>query len=192
MVTGKRPPGLSPYGSDFTPNSSPGLAPDSSFPQYAGKGAQAYESDIFHTPEFSKPSRRPPHFSGWRFGALNCAISVFIVLLINVILTSWLAASKGFEDGQGIIYKGDCGVVRRMNIGIHLLINLLSTVLLSGSNYCMQCLSAPTRAEIDRAHSRGGWLDVGVHSLKNIFRINRKRAILWCLLGFSSLPLHLL
>ena len=142
MATGKRAPRASPYNSDFNREPSPGFAPDSPFSPYTGKGAPAYDSGIFHTADFGAPPQRPsswwrpplpPRFSGWRFGALNCSLSVFVVLLINVILTVWLAASKGFEDGEGTIYEGDCSVVRRMNIGIHLLINLFSTILLSGS-----------------------------------------------------------
>jgi hypothetical protein len=73
-----------------------------------------------------------------------------------------------------------------------LLINALSTILLSASNYTMQCLSAPTRSEVDDAHSTGKWLDIGVPSVRNLGRIARKRVILWWLLGASSLPLHLL
>lgn len=79
-----------------------------------------------------------------------------------------------------------------MNTGIHLAINALSTILLSSSNYCMQCLSAPTRKELDNAHSKGKWLDIGVMSTRNLRGIATKRVVLWWLLGISSLPLHLL
>ena len=79
-----------------------------------------------------------------------------------------------------------------MNVGLHLAINALSTVLLSASNYCMQCFSAPTRKEIDRAHAKRKWLEVGVMSFSNIFNIHWKRSMLWAFLALSSLPLHLL
>ena len=56
----------------------------------------------------------------------------------------------------------------------------------------MQCLSSPTRSEIDKAHSQGIWLDIGVPSVRNLRRLSTARIVLWWLLAFSSIPLHLL
>ncbi|KAH0559694.1 hypothetical protein GP486_003791 [Trichoglossum hirsutum] len=56
----------------------------------------------------------------------------------------------------------------------------------------MQALSAPTRAEVDREHSKKVWLDIGVMSVRNLWRIARFRVIMWCCLGLSSVPLHLM
>jgi hypothetical protein len=44
----------------------------------------------------------------------------------------------------------------------------------------------PTREEVDKAHARGHWLDIGAMSMKNVFAISRKRLFLWVLLGISS------
>lgn len=70
--------------------------------------------------------------------------------------------------------------------------NALGTLLLSGSNYCMQVLCAPTRRELDQAHAQGRWLDIGVPSFRNLWRISPKRVVVWWVLGLSSIPLHLL
>lgn len=75
---------------------------------------------------------------------------------------------------------------------LHILINIMSTVLLTSSNYAMQVLCALTRQEIDRAHGLGQWLEIGLVSLRNLRSIERKRAVLWCLSVVSSAPLHLL
>lgn len=128
--------------------------------------------------------------SGWRFGAINCAIWASIVFIINFVVTVW--ASVHNKAKGNVLYEGDCDRVDQLNTGVHLLINLLSTVLLSSSNYSMQCLSAPTRNDIDNAHARRMWLDIGVPSIHNLRRISKKRALVWALLGLSSLPLHLL
>ncbi|KAK5124153.1 hypothetical protein LTR85_001856 [Meristemomyces frigidus] len=56
----------------------------------------------------------------------------------------------------------------------------------------MQCLCSPTRQEIDKAHARGDWMDVGVASVRNIFKISWRRSLLWWLLALSSVPIHLL
>ncbi|KAL2166979.1 hypothetical protein VTG60DRAFT_1902 [Thermothelomyces hinnuleus] len=79
-----------------------------------------------------------------------------------------------------------------MDTGIHVLINFFSTILLAGSNYCMQILSAPKREQIDGAHRESRWVEVGVQSVRNVFRaISSGNALLWILLSLSSLPLHL-
>ena len=75
---------------------------------------------------------------------------------------------------------------------MHLAINILSTLLLGASNYSMQCLSSPTRSDIDKAHSQGIWLDIGVPSVRNLRRLSTTRIVLWWLLAISSIPLHLL
>jgi len=131
-------------------------------------------------------------FTGWRFGVLNFAILASVVFLINfVAMVSGLAATSG---AKGVFFDGDCDHVKRLNTGLHLGINILSTILLAGSNYTMQCLSAPTRSEVDSAHSRkpSVYLDVGVPGIRNLGHISRRRAVLWAALGLSSLPLHLL
>ena len=56
----------------------------------------------------------------------------------------------------------------------------------------MQCLSSPTRSEIDKAHGQGVWLDIGVPSVRNLRRLSTTRIVLWWLLAVSSVPLHLL
>lgn len=92
----------------------------------------------------------------------------------------------------GTITEGPCSTIRNQGLYIHLAINVLGTSLLAASNYVMQCLSAPTRSEIDVAHHKGDWLDVGIPSVRNLFRIKKKRTFLWLLLALSSIPLHLL
>ncbi|KAJ6188446.1 hypothetical protein N7519_003354 [Penicillium mononematosum] len=96
------------------------------------------------------------------------------------------------DDTKGILYQGDCNKVRHLDIGFHLLINILSTTLLSASNFGMQCLAAPTRRNIDRAHQKGKWLDIGVPSIRNLFRVSKGRSLLWICLASSSLPFHLM
>ena len=81
-------------------------------------------------------------------------------------------------------------MTKRLDLWLHLGINLLSTLLLGASNYTMQCLSAPTRDEIDKAHQQRISLDVGTLSFQNLRRISWRRVILWWLLALSSIPLH--
>lgn len=128
--------------------------------------------------------------SGWKTGVLQFAICASVVFLINLVVTIW--GSITHKTTEGTLDQGDCGRIKTLNSGLHVLINILSTVLLSGSNYCMQCMTAPTRKEVDTAHGARRWLDIGVPSFRNLGRISRRRLMLWLLLGLSSLPLHLL
>ncbi|KAF2430337.1 hypothetical protein EJ08DRAFT_660813 [Tothia fuscella] len=129
---------------------------------------------------------------GWRFGVLACATGACTVFIINLVATIWTLAAHGAgKGGRQVLYEGSCEETRKLNLGIHLLINILSTILLSSSNYCMQVLSAATRQDVDKAHAKGVWLDIGVPSFRNLRRIHKRRALLWWLLGLSSLPLHL-
>lgn len=123
---------------------------------------------------------------------MHFAIWTLLVFLLNLCLT--IVGSRASGDNKGVILEKDCAEIKRLNTGLHVLINILGTILLSGSNYCMQCLSAPTREEIDKAHGnvKRRWLDIGVPSIRNVRYIKVRRMILWLLLGLSSVPLHLL
>lgn len=79
-----------------------------------------------------------------------------------------------------------------METAVHVLINVLSTLLLSASNYTMQVLSSPRRSDLDMAHKKGQWLDIGILSVRNIRKVDTKRRVLWFVLAVSSIPLHLL
>ncbi|KAF2399477.1 hypothetical protein EJ06DRAFT_538344 [Trichodelitschia bisporula] len=140
--------------------------------------------------------------AGWRRGILNCAYSASLVFVLNLAGLVWIlkkhvdvsnsdSSDVDTSDGRLVLFEGSCEMTKKMNIALHLLINILSTALLGASNYCQQCLSAPTRSEVERAHGRGKWLDIGVPSIRNLREISKRRLLLWCLLAASSLPLHL-
>ena len=129
---------------------------------------------------------------GYHFGVLWCAGVAALVLIINLILTIWAVAESGVQGGLGTLQDGSCKRTTSLTFWIHLAINVLSTLLLGASNYSMQCLSSPTRSEIDKAHSQGIWLDIGVPSVRNLRRLSTPRIVLWWLLAISSIPLHLL
>lgn len=136
---------------------------------------------------------------GWRFGAGLAALTAAITFIINLTVGIWAATRAGSDSeyNSGIlveIYHGSCDKTKTMNTWSHLGINVVSTGLLAGSNFCMQCLVAPTRQEVDRAHRQSPpiWLDIGLPSIRNLKSIERRRTVLWALLAVSSLPLHLL
>ncbi|RCI11040.1 hypothetical protein L249_5183 [Ophiocordyceps polyrhachis-furcata BCC 54312] len=119
-------------------------------------------------------------------------IIVGLIMVTNIFFTIFGITKYGSDRGIGLIYQGDCDTVKRLNQSLHLVINLLSTGMLSASNYCMQLQAAPTRANVQVAHQQGRWMDIGVPSLRNLKYLNRRRLLAWILLALSSIPVHLI
>ncbi len=141
--------------------------------------------------EDEKPGRRM--WKSKRSLALLLQIGLILaILLANLGLTIYAVTQYDSQNGVGVIYQGDCGTVASLDQWLHLAINLLGTGMLSASNYCMQLQAAPTRADVDRAHERGRWLDIGVSSVRNIRYIGNGRRLAWLLLAVSSVPIHLM
>ncbi|OCK80650.1 hypothetical protein K432DRAFT_434615 [Lepidopterella palustris CBS 459.81] len=145
--------------------------------------------------KFERLPQENPYEGSWNPGTLGCAIAAGSVLILNTVIVVWVEARNGFphlgkRDGKRTLFYGDCETTKQLNTAVHLLINLFSTILLGASNYCMQCMSAPTRAEVDLAHSQSRWVDIGVPSIKNLKHVSKTRVVLWFLLILSSLPLH--
>ena len=176
-----------------------------SIQSFTSKNDQAPFLD--HTPDFQLSTPPPPSLKeiprsaahravprqlhGWKLGALGASILAGFSLLVNIVAAAWL---KSHKQGSGLVevYRGSCEVVADIDLWSHLAINVLSTLLLGGSNYCMQCLCAPTRADVDRAHQRWRFVDIGVQSVRNLKSIPTGKATLWWILALSSIPLHLM
>ena len=113
-------------------------------------------------------------------------------LVVNLLFLILACAFVHVSDGTGTLFKGDCAKGRTLDTGVHMVINGIATGLVGASNYTMQCLAAPSRSEVDKAHSKGIWLDIGVPSARNLRYISIYRTILWCVLVVSTLPVHLM
>jgi hypothetical protein len=119
---------------------------------------------------------------------------IVLVLVANIVVS--IVGSTKFDIDTtgtfGTLYVGQCDVAQNLNLWFHLLINILSTLLLGASNYAMQLLASPTRNDVDRAHARGVYLDIGISSVRNLRYVGRKKAAMWWTLGVCSTCLHLL
>lgn len=104
----------------------------------------------------------------------------------------WVSTQSKQSAGIAVLYRGGCNQSKNISSAAHVAINVLSTLLLGASNYCMHILSAPSRRNINKMHSAKKVLDIGLNSVSNMFKLAWDRRVVWCLLGLSSLPLHLL
>ncbi|KAI1080057.1 hypothetical protein F5B20DRAFT_542097 [Whalleya microplaca] len=134
---------------------------------------------------------------GIRISERNQSLLLFIalnliVLTFNLALVIYTNLNYPSRNGVGLIFAGDCDEVNKLDGYCHLLINILSTGMLTASNHCTQLLAAPTRADVDRAHRDKTWLDIGVPNLRNFRYIGGWRRLVCVLLVFCSLPIHLM
>ncbi|KAH6690706.1 hypothetical protein F5X68DRAFT_253656 [Plectosphaerella plurivora] len=121
----------------------------------------------------------------------NQAIMAVCVVTLNVAITAWAIVYYPPEgQGVGTFYTGACPTASAINSAAHVVLNALSTIFLGAGNYCMQILVAPSREEMDKAHKLGKTLEIGVPSLKNLFRISRRRVFGWVTLGIFAMTLH--
>ncbi|KAI1750761.1 hypothetical protein F4782DRAFT_232161 [Xylaria castorea] len=118
------------------------------------------------------------HFTGWRGGIIYLTLLTFLILVVGIISLILVVTRTKVFSGQLAIYSGDCATANRINIGVHVVINVFTVVLLAGANYVFQILTSPTRREITAAHDRKQWLDIGVSSLRNFLHVSGFRAIM--------------
>ncbi|KAK7917378.1 hypothetical protein PG985_010986 [Apiospora marii] len=134
--------------------------------------------------------------AGWRGAAfLNTALICFVTILLAILFfVSVLSAGGGWSSSSGTsrLFTGRCDRSSHLNTALHVLLNIIATAILASSNFFMQVLAAPTRREVDKAHARGRWLEIGVQSLHNIRSIPTINSVLWLLLALSIVPLHLI
>lgn len=128
-------------------------------------------------------------FPGWRSSIAAFSVLATIMLIINISALVW--AVTHLDDGYyATIAIGFYKDMSNLSRWIHLGISILNTALLAGSNYCMQCLTSPTREEVDRAHESGTCLDIGILSWRNVLACSRKRVCILVVLVISSVALH--
>jgi len=128
-------------------------------------------------------------FPGWQSGIAGFTILASTVLMLNISALAWTATHLG--DGHyATLAVGSYESISNLSGWVHFGINILSTVLLAGSNYCMQCLSSPTRAEVDAAHARGSYLNIGTLSWRNVLASRKRRICLLSLLTLSGVVMH--
>lgn len=129
----------------------------------------------------------------WRRTACFNVLFVFLLEIVLIISLAISLSRKGSSILRStILYEGRCDNSTKLNMILHLLINLVSTGIVASSNYFMQVLSSPSRTEINRAHSKSQALDIGVPSLHNIRFVSRLKSVSWLVLWLSSVPIHLL
>ena len=129
---------------------------------------------------------------GCQGGVTNAIIFGISTLILNTAIACWLLAANGFDQNLVVMERMSCKSSKRIITIVQLIINILATLLLAASNYCMQILSSPLREEVDAAHAANKWLCIGVPNCKNLRYLPWTRRLLLLTLAICSLPVHLL
>lgn len=139
-------------------------------------------------PQLKKPSSLTSRriFTLW-----SCFLTTFIITITNLSLTIVTWRRLG-DQGLATVYQGNCTTASTIDAGLHVAINILSTLQLGASNLCLQLTVAPTRQEVDDAHKKDIWLEIGVPSFRNLRFIPNTRKLIFACLALSSFPIHFL
>jgi hypothetical protein len=132
----------------------------------------------------------------WQDPVRWCLWGNIAVLVINILFTIaavGVSASKygSLSFGSISLYQGSCSTTQEMKIGLHLLINVLGVTMTATSSYCCAILMAPSRTDVDKAHSKGTWLSIGVSSWRNFRNLRKSSQALWSLLLLTSIIMQM-
>jgi hypothetical protein len=129
--------------------------------------------------------------NGWRkTGAIFFVLIWTLTLILLILFLVSFHAIGSFADTT--LFIGSCSQASRNVLILRLFINIVSTAVLTSSSFFLQILTAPTRADIDKAHRRGQWFDVGILSFRNLRFVSWFKISLWLLLAITTIPFHLL
>lgn len=113
------------------------------------------------------------------------------ILAINLSMTVIFALRARSNQFSNMFYQGDCDTVNGISIGLGLLINAIGVAMTATSNYCCQIVTAPSRKEVDWAHSKRTWVAIGSQSMTNIWLAAPWRKMLWLVLCATSIAIQL-
>lgn len=141
-------------------------------------------------------AHRDVFFAGWRQAGFVNTVLIWIMatLVVTLLFCSAWRLGSGWSSivDTTIFFTGDCSKASRANIAAHVALNTVATLVLASSNFFMQVLCSPTREDVDGAHRKNHFLEIGVQSVKNLWFIPRVKVALWLILAATSVPLHLL
>ena len=127
---------------------------------------------------------------GWRkTGAIFFLLIWTLTLLLLILFAVSFHASGSWSHTT--IFIGNCAQSDRNILFLRVAINIVATAILTSSNFFLFMLVAPAREDIDKAHKRSRWLEVGIPSLRNLRFITYPKFALWSLIAIASIPLHL-
>jgi hypothetical protein len=131
-------------------------------------------------------------FSGRSVSLRFFTVCVFLVLILNITLIAYTSRQGQRYGSSWTIYEGSCSSVKKLDTGLHAVINVLGIIILAAVGSFLTLLSSPTRENLDSVHEKGKWLEIGIPSFRNFAYMNWMRKALLMILFLASWPLHIL
>lgn len=102
-----------------------------------------------------KPStrRKVVTSENWRRTLYFGSFWAIVVLLFNLGFVIWAEQHQLGDDGN-VLFNGDCEKSKKISTGLHLVINILGTVLLGASNYGMVSREQSSLSSIYKGETR--------------------------------------
>lgn len=123
---------------------------------------------------------RPSTSEQWRKAGI---VNIVLVSVCLTVLSACFAFSVTRPGSSlnvfTIISNDECEKTAKINLFLHLIINLISSGVLASSNFYMQVVCSPSRKEVDKAHAYLQSLDIGIPSVKNVRFVSKFKQICW-------------
>jgi hypothetical protein len=69
-------------------------------------------------------------------------------LALNIAIYAWIFNKFEVDRGSGVLLCSNCGTVHRADATIHLALNVMSTLILGASDYCMKACMRPLEMKL--------------------------------------------
>lgn len=99
------------------------------------------KQDMLEPTQNKGRSKRGPaqQLEGWKFTMFLAFTTSLVVLLFNSGFLLYKITHNLQHEGNGVLYEGDHEKVHTLNVGLHFLVNILSTLMLGASNFGIVC-----------------------------------------------------
>jgi hypothetical protein len=135
-------------------------------------------------------------------GVANFISYVLVFLALAFVIAATIAIQLTLsEDDSGsllsvasiTLLSGSCGTrLHTINLGAHVLLNIIGTLILGSSNYLQQICTSPEFRDIAAEIGSTGDSYFGANSPSRLFRRWNSLTGIWVMLIMTSLPIHLM
>jgi hypothetical protein len=120
------------------------------------------------------------------------ATCVAMILILNVAVLIYSAKRGPSTSASLLVAQDQCSTIKKLDVGLHALINVLGILALAAVGGFITALSSPSREDLNRAHRVGAWFDIGVPSIRNLKYIGRTRKYMCIIIYLLSFPIHIM
>jgi len=119
-----------------------------------------------------------------------CIVSSAVGLTVLALLIA--SSAKGDFSGSTGLFAGNCSKAKSRSETLRFAVTAAAFLVTLSSDKFLRLAVAPLPEEVDRAHVRSQWLDIGVNSWRNLPFVSTWRRWSWAVILLTSVPVQLL